>query len=98
MDFSKISTHTTVLVKNLQIDVNLPGPKPILKGHPIPKKRLKQKPSPEQKSGFGQVTVEQPRDILEEKYEIITSRLIYHPTFGKVKCKALIVLDRETMN
>ena len=93
MDFSKISTYTTVLVKNLSIDVNLPGPKPILKGLPIPKKRLKSKPSPEQKTGFGQMTLEQPREILEKKYEIKKSTLIYHPTFGLYRCKALIVQD-----
>ena len=98
MDFSKTSVCTTVLVKNLTIDVDLPGAKPILKGLSIPKRRMKQKPSPEQKLGFGQATIEQPRDKLEEKYEIITSKLIYHPALGSGKCKALIVQDSETMN
>ena len=48
MQYTQTSKVTTILVKNLVVDLDLPGfSKALLKGRQIPKRRMKAKPSPE---------------------------------------------------
>ena len=65
MSYTKVSKVTEIRVKNLTVDVHIPGFRlEMLKGKKIPKRRMKTRPSPEQKLAVALIIPETPLEIL----------------------------------
>ena len=72
MNYTKASKVTEILVKNLTVDVQLQGFNlELLRRKKIPQRRMKTRPSPEQKLGIGPKVPEVPREQLETNFECI---------------------------
>ena len=72
MNYSKVNNLTEIHVGNLTIDINLPGFEHSLLGKKkIPKRRLKQKQTPEEKRLQIPANRELPKEFLESNFECL---------------------------
>lgn len=97
MNYSKVLNHSEVHVSNLTVDLLLPGFDLSLLGRgKVPKRRMKQKQTIEEKRLNILPNRELPKEFLESNFECIKCFTAKHEVVGPT-CKTIIIRDRETL-